>query len=259
MVPGEWGVDEVLKQAAEAGYEAVELIPRDEGELTLDTSEAELKEIRQKADAAGIELCSFCPGLRNSPMNLMTNDDELRQAALGTVRRLLNLADGLGVGSILLTMGSLTEDLYYNEAYANALKSLQTLAPDAERAGVNLAVEYVWNRFLLSPIEMARFLDEVASPRVGFYFDPGNMKIFGWPQQWVRICGRHIQMVHMKDFQGGPLNGGWTALLDGDVNFPEMMAELRKAGYDGPLVSEVSMGDASLADTAATIRKIIEM
>jgi L-ribulose-5-phosphate 3-epimerase len=155
-----------------------------------------------------------------------------------------------------LTLGALTDELYYNEAYANSLKAMQLLAPFAEDVQVNIAIEYVWNKFLLSPLEFAHFCDEVASPRVGLFFDTGNMVIFGFPQHWVRICGKHLMKVHFKDFKR-PTE--WTALLAGDVNFPAVMAELRKIDYDGALLSEVAPSIASLVETAAAIRKIMAM
>ncbi|MFO7946590.1 MAG: TIM barrel protein, partial [Armatimonadota bacterium] len=101
------------------------------------------------------------------------------------------------------------------------------------------------------------FCDEVASPRVGLFFDTGNMVIFGFPQHWVRICGKHLMKVHFKDFQRDGYE--WKPLLEGDVNFPAVMKELRKIGYDGALLSEVSPRIAPIEETADAIRKIMEM
>ena len=158
---------------------------------------------------------------------------------------------------MLLTLGALTDELYYHEAYANALKGLQILEPFAADLGINIAVEYVWNKFLLSPMEFARFCDEVGGSRVGLFFDTGNMVIFGFPQHWVRICAKHLMKVHFKDFKRQGYE--WTPLLAGDVKFPEVMAELRKAGYDGALLSEVAPSIAPLSDTAQAIRQIMAM
>jgi len=133
---------------------------------------------------------------------------------------------------------------------------LKAIAPHAERLGVTLAVEFVWNGFLFSPVEMKNLLDEVGSDRIGFYFDPGNMAVFQYPHHWVRAVGAHIKMVHMKDWRGNALNGGWTPLLEGEVDFAAIMRELRAAGYDGPLISEVEPSMASLDDTAKAIARI---
>ncbi|NSW55897.1 MAG: sugar phosphate isomerase/epimerase [Armatimonadetes bacterium] len=256
ITPREWSFDETLSNAKAAGYEALELVITDEGEITLDTPASELERLSSRAKDAGIELTSVCPGFRNRPKDLMTNDEAVRLESIDNVRRALDVVKGLGVDTMLLTLGGLPAELYYNEAYANALRSMTTLAPYAEEVGVNLAIEYVWNRFLLSPMEFARFCDECASPRVGFFFDTGNMVIFGYPEHWARICGKHIQKVHFKDFKRP---GTWTPLLEGDVDFPAVMAELRKVGYNDPVLSEVAPSTASLEETADAMRKILEM
>jgi hexulose-6-phosphate isomerase len=257
ITPADWSFDQLLEEAVAAGYEALEVCLASEGELSLQTPEAELAALAGRARDAGIELSSVCAQARGNPKDIMTNDRQVWEQSLETIRRCVDATRALGVDTMLLTMGALHDDLYYNEAYANGLKALQLVAPHAEQAGVNIAVEYVWNKFLLSPMEFARFCDEVASPRVGLFFDTGNMVIFGFPQHWVRICGKHLMKVHFKDFKRQGYE--WTPLLQGDVNFPAVMAELRKIGYDGALLSEVAPSIASLAETAATIRQIMSL
>jgi L-ribulose-5-phosphate 3-epimerase len=257
ITPREWSFDETLRQALANGYEALELCLRDEGEIALTTPEADLAAMAGRAAGAGVEISSVCAMTGGLPKDIMTNDCKVWEASLDTIRRCLAGTRALGADTMLLTLGSLTDDLYYNEAYANSVKGLQLLAPTAEALGVNIAVEYVWNKFLLSPMEFAHFCDDVGSSRVGLFFDTGNMVIFGFPQHWVRSCARHLMKVHFKDFRrDGYL---WTPLLQGDVNFPAVMAELRKAGYDGALLSEVDPGTAPLDETARAIRQIMEM
>lgn len=257
ITPADWSFDETLRQAADAGYEAVELCLREEGDITLQTPEAELAAMAARAKDQGIELSSVCAQVRNMPKDIMTNDETVWRQSIDTIRRCLAATRALGVDTMLLTIGALTDDLYYNEAYANAVRGLQLLAPTAEELEVNIAVEYVWNKFLLSPMEFAHFCDDVGSCRVGLFFDTGNMVIFGFPQHWVRICARHLMKVHFKDFRRNGYQ--WTPLLEGDVNFPAVMAELRKAGYDGALLSEVALSIAPLDETARAIRRIMEM
>ena len=257
ITPGEWSYEETLKQAKAAGYEALELVIRDEWDITLQTPEAKLAQMARQAADEGLELVSICPSFRNVPKDVMTNDTAIREQSMGNIKRALEVAKGLGIGTMLLTLGALTPKLYYNEAYANSLQAMQKLAPFAEEIGVNVAIEYVWNKFLLSPMEFARFCDEVGSPRVGLFFDTGNMVVFGYPEHWVRICGKHLMMVHFKDFKRAGY--AWPPLLEGDVDFPAVMAELRKIGYDGALLSEVHPSIASLESQAAAIRKIMEM
>ncbi|GAH31953.1 unnamed protein product [marine sediment metagenome] len=169
----------------------------------------------------------------------------------------MRVANILGVDTILLVLGSLTPELFYDDAYRNAIEAMCTIAPIAEDMGVKLAIEYVWNKFLLSPMEFARFCDEVDSPNVGFYFDPGNMAIFSYPEHWVRICSKHLMAVHMKDFKRSGFV--WTPLLEGDVDFKAIMVELRKIGFNGALVSEVDAGTASFTDTVKALTRIMEI
>lgn len=259
VTPKEWSFGQLVQEAKVAGYEALEAVPREGGELTLETAEAELAALARHAAEEGVEITSLC-GSGGKPSNLMTSDESERRAGIETARAMLRTAKALGADTILHTLGGRPNaELYYHVAYANALRSLQELAPCAEETGVNIAVEYVWNGFLTSPLEMAQFLDQVASPRVGFYFDPGNMRIFHHSEHWARICGRHIKKVHAKDFSWEKRVVEWPPLLKGQVNFPAVMRELRLAGYDGALISEVPPSVASLAETAAAIRTLIEM
>ncbi|MEZ4861815.1 MAG: sugar phosphate isomerase/epimerase family protein [Caldilineaceae bacterium] len=247
---------EFLTQSAAAGYEVVELALRQQGELTLRTTPAQLAQIVAAANANGLQLVSLthshCTG------NLLdagaAQQSSIRETVAG-----LHVAAALGINCTLHTLGRLRPDLYYDDAYANGVRALQEIAATAELLKVALAVEFVWNGFLFSPLEMKHFLDEVNSPYVGFYFDPGNMAVFQYPHHWVRIVGRHIKMVHLKDWQGRALNGGWPALLQGEVDYVAMNRELRALGYDGPMISEVPPDVASFADTAAAIRQIIQM
>jgi len=259
ITPRDWSFAELVRQAKATGYECIEVVPREGSEITLDTPEAALAGLAKLAAGEGIAIASLCGG-GGKPANLMTSDDAERRAGVETAKAMLRAAKALGADTILHTLGGRpSPDLYYHVAYANALRSLQEIAPFAEEIGVNLGVEYVWNGFLTSPLEMAQFLDQVASPRVGFYFDPGNMRIFHHSEHWARLCGRHIKKVHAKDFSWQGHVVQWPPLLKGQVNFPAVMKELRAAGYDDALISEVPPSIAPLEETAQAIRTIIAM
>lgn len=245
-----------FQQAAQAGYEVVELCLRRQGELTLASTPDQLAQIVNTAAKNGVALVSMthshCTG------NLLDSGAS-QQASIDETKAGLRTAAAMGIGCTLHTLGSLRPDLYYDDAYHNAVRALQEIAKTAEQLKVTLAVEFVWNGFLFSPLEMKHFLDEVGSPFIGFYFDPGNMAVFQYPHHWVHIVGNHIKMVHLKDWKGRALQGGWTALLEGAIDYVAMNRELRAIGYDGPMISEVPPDLASFADTAAAIRKIIQM
>jgi hexulose-6-phosphate isomerase len=245
---------EFINHAAASGFELVELVVSTSGDLTIRSTERDLARIRSIADAAKVKIFSLALlHLSAWPIDRGT----ARQVAVDEIRAGMRLARGLGARSVLLTLGWLRSDLYYDEAYSNGVQSLRELASTADELDVDIVVEFVWNGFLFSPMEMKRFLDEVGNRRIGFYFDPGNMAVFQFPQHWVRILSGHTKLVHLKDWRGTALSGGWTALLEGDVDFPAVMRELRAVGYDGPLTGEVEPHLAPLDKTAAAIRKIM--
>ena len=254
VLPRDWSFHRTAEVIVAAGYDTLELVIRDSGYCSFESSDSQLADLRSQARDFRIDIASVCPGYRNSPRELISDDSGIRKASVEAFRSSIEITRKVGAKTLLVVLGQLTPTLYYDEAYEYGLKSMCELAPIAEDAGVNLSIEYVWNKFLLSPLEFARFCDDVASPNVGFYFDPGNMAIFGYPEHWVRICGRHLMAVHVKDFKrDGSI---WTPLLEGDVDFPAVMRELRAIGFDGPLVSEVELTTASLEQTADAIRKI---
>jgi L-ribulose-5-phosphate 3-epimerase len=256
LILGDVPCGEFFRMAAETGYEVVELCLRREGDLTPDMSDAAATAVVEQAGAAGVDIVSMTMG--HCTGNLL-DTGEARERGIAETVAGLELASRMGIGCVLHTLGGLRADLYYADAYENAIASLKKLAPHADRLGVTIAFEFVWNGFLFSPVEVRRFLDEVGSDNVGFYFDPGNMAVFQFPQHWVRAIGHHVKMAHMKDWRGGALKGEWTPLLEGEVDFAAVVRELRAIGYDGPMISETPPDMASLEATAEAIRRIIAL
>ena len=151
-----------------------------------------------------------------------------------------------------------TEEVGYGEAYSRSQKNIRTLLPLAAELKVIIAVENVWNKFLLSPLEFARYVDEFDSPWLRAYVDVGNMILFGFAQDWLRTVGKRIVRIHLKDFRRRGYE--WTNLLDGDVNWPQVRKALAEIGYHGYLTTELRGGDeAYLTDLAQRIDRIIAM
>ena len=249
---------EFLAEAKTAGFEGVEmsLRPGSANPFNYQSSDADLKAFKKTAADLGLDIGSIT--ISTDGGNLLDTGAEAQKSIDQTVWG-LECAAKLGATVALHTLGRFHADLYYEDAYQNAINSLKKIAKTAEKLQVALAVEFVWSGFLFSPLEMRHFLEAVGSPQVGFYFDPGNMAVFQFPQHWVRALGAWTKRVHLKDWKGKALNGSWTALTEGEVNFPVVMRELRAAGYQGPLVSEVSANLAPWAETANTMRKIAAM
>ncbi len=236
-----------IRLAAATGYDSIELSLDATGDLSLESTDAEIIAFRTLADELGIEISSLATGLFwGTPL---THDDPaIREKARETVRFQLKAAKLLGVDAILVVPGCVNArfiegcaEMPYDVVYDRALEAMQELKADAEAAGVVIALENVWNKFLLSPLEMRDFIDKVGSDYVKVYFDVGNTQFIGFPEHWIKILGSRIARIHMKDFKEAIGNlDGFCELLEGNVNFPAVMNALREVGYDGYLTAEIN-------------------
>ncbi len=223
----------------EAGFDGIELNMADQGELTPISSEAEVKRLLDIVKSEGLRVSSVCTGmLWNTP--LTSPDESVVQRGKEVVKKMLQSAQWLETDAILLVPGVVTSEIPYDIAYQRALSAVKELAEEAERLKVHLGIENVWNKFLLSPLEMVRFIDEVGSDYVGAYFDVGNVLAFGYPEQWIRLLGKRIRRIHLKDFKTAVGNiQGFCNLLEGDVNWPAVRSALAEIGYDGWVTAEL--------------------
>ena len=230
---------ESIKLAQEVGFDGIELALNEQGEMGLDWSPFQVKEIFSYANDLGLPISSFAVGLgwKYPPV---TRDPEAAKKAKEVIQRGLRFAGILEAGVMLTVPAVVSDQMPYDEAYQRGVEVYQDYAQMGEAHGVILGVENVWNKFLLSPLEFARFVDDIGSPWVQAYFDVGNVLQFAYPEQWIRILGSRIKKVHIKDFKTSVGNiQGFTTLLNGDVNWPAVMEALRAVGYDDYLVAEV--------------------
>jgi hexulose-6-phosphate isomerase len=153
----------------------------------------------------------------------------------------------------------------FNCAYTRFQAENLKVIPLAEELGVKTAGEDVWNQFLLSPLEAARYVDEFKSRAVGWHFDVGNIINYGWPEQWIRILGPRIQKFHIKEFSRkkrdaeGLWKGFDVKLLEGDDNWPAVMKAVDDIGYHGWVMTEQPGGDTpeGLKDLADRLGRIL--
>ena len=165
---------------------------------------------------------------------------------------------------MLLVPAVVNKQVSYVDAYRRSQEEIRTVLPLAAELEVTIAIENVWNNFLLSPIEAARYLDELESPWVGWHFDVGNVVTYGWPEHWIRTLGRRIVKLDVKEFSRakrdaeGLWKGFQVELLEGDCDWPAVMKALDDVGYEGWATLEVSGGDARrLSDLSARLERII--
>ena len=241
-------LEESFRLAKDAGFEGVEVaLDENAGQLRLDSTEKELAQIKRQAQDAGMELYSVACALYWSYW-LSSPVAAEREKAKDIVKRQLDAAAALGCQSILVIPGCVNAEFAapgrvedYAQTYDTALESLEAVKGHAAACRVEIALENVWNKFLLSPVEMRDFIDKLDSPWVGSYFDVGNAVANGYPEHWIRVLGQRIKKVHFKDYRAaaGGLHG-FVDMLAGDVNYPEVMKALGEVGYDGGVTAEMN-------------------
>ncbi|HHV94941.1 MAG TPA: TIM barrel protein [Clostridiaceae bacterium] len=268
--PAGMKIVDCIKLAKKAGFEGIELALNETGDLSLESSDEEILGYKKAAEEIGIELTSLATGLywTYSPTS---NKPEIREKAKEIIKKQLDAAALLGVDTILVVPGAISgleatpedEIVEYDVAYERALQVMKELAPYAEEKKVCIGIENVWNKFLLSPLEMRDFIDKVGSDYVGSYFDVGNVIYSGYPEHWIKILGKRIKKVHFKDFRRsvGTL-GGFVDLLAGDVNYPAVVKALNNVGYNGYVVAEMIPNythytDQIIYNTSASMDRIL--
>jgi len=157
------------------------------------------------------------------------------------------------------------EIVEYDLAYERAFDAIKKELQFAKEKKVEIGIENVWNKFLLSPLEMRDFIDKLSSAHAGAYFDVGNVVYSGYPEHWIKILNKRIKKVHLKDYRriAGGLHG-FVDLLAGDVDFPAVIKALREINYDGWLTAEMlppyqHYTDQILINTSLSMDRIINM
>jgi len=245
----EMSIRKCLELAKKAGFVGLEINMDEAGEITLNSTKKQMEEIAKSARELGVELTSLCTKEFFFRYSLTDNDSNMRKRAKKGARKMLELASYVGIDTVLIVPGSVDAPAHYSlspvsydTAYQRSLESLKELLPTAEKYEVNMSIETIlWNKFLLSPLEMRDFADKLGSKFISIYFDTGNVRPFGYPEHWIRILGQRIRRVHIKEFKEGTGHNPFLScggLLEGDVNWPEVMEALEEVGYDGYLIAE---------------------
>ncbi|AYB00553.1 sugar phosphate isomerase/epimerase family protein [Lachnoanaerobaculum umeaense] len=227
-------------------YDGVEPVLSEEGYLNPSMREGEVLEIKKMANANGLEIPSV--GVWSLwDNNPVSNDLSIRKKAVDIIERQLEFASILGADTILVIPGYThcsfaknPEKVAYNVAYDRAYELFFKLEKVAREYKVSIGIENVWNKFLLSPLEIRKFLDDINSEYVGSYFDVGNIMYIGDPSDYIEILGRHIKKIHISDYrveQSGL--GAFVDIFAGDVDFFEVIKSLKKIGYDDYLMLEM--------------------
>ncbi len=257
MIKEDLSLADKFKLAKDLGFDGVEL------NSPVDINKSELLSAKEKS---GIEL----PSVVNKDhwqLPLSDPDPKVREQIIRSVASSLQEVKDFGGDTVLVVPGVVNEKVSYEQAYITAMNSIRELIPYAEKTGMQIGLENVWNNFLISPLEAKRFIDEINHPLVGWYFDIGNVLRYGWPEHWIETLNSRIMKLHIKEFSRKIMNekglreGFSVNLLEGDNNWPSVMKTISKVGHKGGwLIAEVSGGDRNrLKDVSERMDKIISL
>ena len=253
MLPKQLTYAERFKLAKEVGFEAVE------ANTMPDPREAE--EIKKASEDAKVRIHSVM-NMAHWDNPLSSSDPAVVEKGMEGMKTSLHNAKLWGADAVLLVPAVVNPQTSYKDAWTRSQKQIRLLIPLAEELKVVIAVEEVWNKFLLSPLEMAKYVDEFKSRWVKAYFDVGNVVFYGYPQDWIRTLGKRIAKVHLKDFKMGkgwkPVTADFVNLGDGDIDWPEVRKAFADVGYTGYATTEVEGGDeAYLRDLSQRVDRLV--
>ena len=234
MLPKDMPLLERFQLAREVGFE--------EMECHTESDQAQAEAIKKAADTAKLHIHS----VMNSDhwrYPLSSADADVVGRSMKGMQTSLNNAKLWGAETVLLVPAVVDAKTSYGDAWKRSQQEIRKLIPMAQDLKVIIAIEEVWNKFLLSPLEFARYVDEFKSPWVKAYFDVGNVVLYGYPQDWIRTLGSRIVKLHLKDFRFEKRVAQFVPLRDGEVDWKEIHKALGEIGYKGSATVELPGGD----------------
>jgi L-ribulose-5-phosphate 3-epimerase len=249
MLPKQLSYADRFKMARDVGFEVMQ-VP-----TTPVQSEAE--EILKAAEGAKIKIDSVM-NMDHWKYPLSSNDPAVVQKSVEGMVTSLHNAKLWGADAVLLVPAVVNPQTRYHDAWVRSVKQIQSLLSTAAELKIAIDVEEVWNKFLLSPLEFAKYVDEFKSPWIRAWFDVGNVVLYGYPQDWIRTLGKRIDKLHLKDFKRKEDRYEWVNLGDGDVDWPEVRKALKEIGFSGSATVELEAGDeAYLRDVSKRVDRLL--
>jgi L-ribulose-5-phosphate 3-epimerase len=234
MLPKSMSMLDRFKLAVDCGFEQIECPTTDD--------QAQMEEIKRATEGSGLRIHSVM-NMAHWKYPLSSPDASVVAASMKGMETSLRNAHFWGADTVLLVPAVVDAKTGYREAWKRSQEEIRRLIPLAKELNVIIAVEEVWNKFLLSPIEFASYVDSFNSPSVRAYFDVGNVVINGYPQDWIRILGARIAKLHIKDFKFAKREAQFVPLREGEIDWPEVYKALAEIGYRGSATVELPAGD----------------
>ena len=236
MLGKEGSYEERFQRARDAGF--------DEIECATVESQSEAEEIKKAAEKTKLRIHSVM-NQAHWKFPLSSSDPSVVDHSMKGMETSLRNANFWGADTVLLVPAVVNPETSYRDAWTRSQAQIRKLLPLAEKMKVVIGIEEVWNKFLLSPLEMARYVDEFKSPWVKAYVDVGNMVFYGYPQDWIRTLDKRIAKLHIKDFQFKDRKAEFVALREGDIDWKAVHKALADVGYKGTATLELGSGDLS--------------
>jgi len=261
-IPDEAECDKILPMIRDAGFDGFEPTLTPTGGLpNLEAPEASAEKLKAKADALGLEI----PSMRGGPTfwpTFASPDRSERDRAIDAAEKGLNAVKTMGGSAMLVVPGRIQESRDYVAATQWATENGKRVAELATKTGILACIENVANGLFISPLDMRNLIDDIGCPMVRSYFDVGNCLAMGqgYPEDWINILGDRIGRIHFKD---AVEKGDMCYLLQGDVEWPAVMAALRRIGYDQYISVELNpyklAPERMLEETCKNTRAILAM
>lgn len=249
MLPPKLSYLDRFKMARDVGFETIQCQSIE--------SRRTAEEIKEASEKSGLPIDSV-ENMYHWKYPLSSDDPAVVERSLRGMRISLDNAKLWGAHCVLLVPAVVNAKTSYQEAWTRSQQQIRKLIPVAQDAKVVIALEEVWNKFLLSPLEFARYVDEFKSSWVKVWFDVGNVVLYGYPQDWIRTLGPRIADLHVKGFKHKGNCYEWVNLGDGDIDWPEVRKALAEIHYKGAAVTELKGGDkAYLKDVSDRVSKYV--
>jgi L-ribulose-5-phosphate 3-epimerase len=249
MVSGSLSYADRFKLVRDAGFQVVQALT--------EPDEHKAEDMRKAADAANIRIDSVM-NVDHWKYPLSSSDSAVVEKSLAGMRTSLRNAKVWGCDAVLLVPAVVNPQTSYRDAWTRSQAQIRKLIPLAEELKVVIAIEEVWNKFLLSPLEMVKYVGEFKSPWIQAWFDVGNVVLYGYPQDWIHTLGKSIVKVHLKDFKRHEDGYAWVNLGDGDIDWAAVRQAFADIGYSGSVIAELEHGDeAFLRDVSHRIDRLL--
>ena len=246
--PEKMNLEQCLRLAKSAGFDAIELNYDLDNDLSPKSGAKEYAAIRALADKIGIQISGLCSFLF-WPYPLTANDNAKRARGFELASKMTQAAHDLGVENLLVVPGAVNipwrtdyEPVPNDVCDKRAREAIAKLLPNAEKLKVKLNIENIFfNGYLMTPGEMIDFVDSYKSEYVKVHFDTGNIMMFQFPEHWIKMLGKRIQNVHLKEYTKKGTDYSletFRPLLDGTTNWPAVMESFEQTGYRGYLTFE---------------------